>query len=140
MRKVIWVLSVLLLLACEEVEIESLYISDSQPLTGDTSLFESEELVCNYPEVMPLFPGGNLAMINFIADNIRIPEECIEGRVFVSFIVETDGSLTNIEVVKGLTQSINMEAVRVIKLFPDFQPGKIYDEPVRMRMIIPVKF
>ena len=101
---------------------------------------EPEDLIFINPEVVPEFPGGDRAMINFIAENIITPKECIEGRVYVSFIVETDGSLTNIEVVKGLTQSINMEAVRVIKLLPDFQPGKIYDEPVRMRMIIPVKF
>ena len=93
---------------------------------------------------MPEFPSGDKGLYEFIADNIKYPaeakEEGIKGRVFVNFIVEPDGSVSDIRVLRGIGGGCDEEAVRVVKSMPRFKPGMQDGETVRVSYTIPVFF
>lgn len=93
---------------------------------------------------MPEFPSGDKGLYQFIADNIKYPaeakEEGIKGRVFVNFIVEPDGSVSDIRVLRGIGGGCDEEAVRVVKSMPRFKPGMQDGETVRVSYTIPVFF
>ena len=95
-------------------------------------------------EEMPKYPGGEQAMMKFVADNIKYPEEAkdknIAGRVFVSFIVEKDGSVNEVKVMRGIGGGCDEEAVRVISAMPKWTPGKQKGEPVRVSYMMPLNF
>ena len=95
-------------------------------------------------EVMPEFPGGEQAMMDFVAKNVTYPKEAMEkeisGRVLVGFIVEKDGSITETEVVKGIGGGCDEEAVRVVKAMPKWKPGKQKGKPVRVHFMLPITF
>ncbi len=95
-------------------------------------------------EEQPEFPGGNAAMMKFLSDNIRYPviaqENGIQGRVICNFVVERDGSITDVQVVRGQDPSLDREAVRVIQQMPRWKPGKQRGAPVRVRFTLPVVF
>ena len=93
-------------------------------------------------EVYPKYPGGPEKMFEFIADNLRWPDDdaCIQGRVVVSFIVEKDGSLTDIKVEKSIDPLFDKEAVRVVKTMPKWEPGMWNGKPARVKYCIPISF
>ena len=94
-------------------------------------------------EVYPKFPGGPEKMFEFIADNLRWPgddDSCIQGRVAVSFIVEKDGSLSDIKVAKSLDPLFDEEAVRVVKSMPKWEPGMWNGKPARVKFFVPIRF
>ena len=95
-------------------------------------------------EVMPEFPGGEQAMMEFVAKNVIYPKEAIEkeidGRVLVSFIVEKDGSINEVKVMKGIGGGCDEEAVRVISAMPKWMPGKQEGKPVRVSYMMPITF
>ena len=95
-------------------------------------------------EVMPEFPGGEQAMMQFVADNVKYPQDAIDkeisGRVLVSFIVEKDGSISETEVVKGIGGGCDEEAIRVVKAMPKWKPGKQDGKPVRVHFMLPLTF
>ena len=91
----------------------------------------------------PQFPGGAEALELFLRNNVRYPadfEGCIKGRVNVSFVVEKDGSISNVEVLRGLHSLVDAEAVRVIKAMPKWIPAKHKGRVVRCRSVVPVLF
>lgn len=98
----------------------------------------------DYVDEKPEFPGGGECLLNFINENRHYPEEAyekgIEGRVTCSFVVNTDGAISNITVMKGVECSLNKEAVRIISKMPPWSPGKIHDHPVPVRVICCVPF
>lgn len=95
-------------------------------------------------EEQPDFPGGRTAMMKFLSDNIRYPviaqENNIQGRVTCSFVVERDGSITDVQVLRGVDPSLDREAVRVIQEMPKWKPGKQRNTAVRVRFTLPVIF
>lgn len=95
-------------------------------------------------EDQPEFPGGMSALMKFLGDNIRYPviaqENGIQGRVITNFVVERDGSITDVQVVRGQDPSLDKEAVRVIKTMPKWKPGKQRGKAVRVRFTLPVVF
>ena len=95
-------------------------------------------------QVMPQFPGGERAMMEFMASNVHYPEEAkekgIEGRVFVNFVVEKDGSVTEVKVRKGIGKLCGEEAVRVVKAMPKWTPGMQDGKPVRVHYNVPFFF
>ncbi len=95
-------------------------------------------------EVMPEPVGGLKAFYDYIKSNLKYPEEArdknIQGRVHVTFVVEPDGSLTNIQVTKGLGGGCDEEAIRLIKNAPKWQPGKQNGVPVRVEVTRPITF
>ena len=104
----------------------------------------ANDKVLEKAEVMPQFPGGDQAMMKFVSENVQYPEEAkekeISGRVFVSFIVEKDGSIGETEVVKGIGGGCDEEAVRVVKAMPKWKPGKEKGKPVRVSYMMPIFF
>ena len=95
-------------------------------------------------ENQPEFPGGNAAMMRFLADNIKYPvvaqDNGIQGRVIVNFVVEKDGSLNDVQVVQSQDPALDKEAVRVIESMPKWKPGTQRGETVRVRYTLPVVF
>lgn len=98
----------------------------------------------DYVDVQPHFPGGDRGLINFINKTRRYPYEAykhqIQGRVICSFIVNTDGSLCNISVIKGICPSLDREAMRVIKAMPQWKAGRISGQEVPVHCILPIAF
>lgn len=95
-------------------------------------------------EDQPEYPGGNAAMMKFLSENIRYPviaqENGIQGRVICNFVVERDGSITDVNVVRGVDPSLDKEAVRVIEQMPNWKPGRQRGQAVRVRFTLPVVF
>jgi protein TonB len=95
-------------------------------------------------ENQPEFPGGNTAMMKFLSENIKYPviaqENGIQGRVICNFVVERDGSITDVQVVRGVDPSLDREAMRVINEMPRWKPGKQRGQAVRVRFTLPVVF
>ena len=95
-------------------------------------------------EQMPEFPGGDKSLFQFIADNTKYPadakEKGIKGRVFVNFIVEPDGSVSDIRVLRGIGGGCDEEAVRIVESMPKFKPGMQNGEAVRVSYTVPVFF
>ena len=93
---------------------------------------------------MPQFPGGEQALMDFVSKNVKYPEEAknknIAGRVFVSFVVEKDGSINEVKVLRGIGGGCDEEAVRVIKSMPKWKPGKQKGQPVRVNFQMPFVF
>ena len=110
---------------------------------------ETEESISNDEplmtvENMPEFPGGSMAMLQYLSGNIKYPEEArdnnIQGRVIISFIIEKDGSITNAEVVKNVHELLDSEALRCVSAMPAWTPGSHQGKPVRVRYTIPLNF
>ncbi len=95
-------------------------------------------------EQMPSFPGGISGLRTYLNQNIRYPAEaqeiCVQGRVVVSFVVEKDGHISDVTVLRSVDPSLDKEAVRVIRNMPRWTPGKQGGEPVRVRYNVPVSF
>ena len=95
-------------------------------------------------DVMPEYPGGTTAMFDFIQKNVNYPESAkkkgIEGRFFVQFVVEKDGSLSSFTVLRGVSDDIDAEAIRVLKMMPKWKPGMKDGKPVRVQYTMPFKF
>ena len=92
---------------------------------------------------LPQFPGGSKALMQFLLDNLKYPaaeNSCIQGRVVLRFVVTTDGSIENVEVMKSLDPSCDAEAIRVVKAMPKWIPGKQNGKPVSTYYSLPVKF
>jgi protein TonB len=95
-------------------------------------------------ESMPEFPGGESALYKFLAENIKYPqmakESGIQGRVFVTFVVEKNGSVTDVRVLRGIGGGCDEEAIRVVQNMPKWTPGKQRGKAVRVQYNLPVKF
>lgn len=106
---------------------------------------EEEEVIFVVVESMPEFPGGAQAMMRYIAENIKYPviaqENGIQGRVICQFVVEKDGKVSDIQVVRSSGEaSLDKEAQRVIGSMPKWKPGKQRGKPVRVKYTLPVNF
>lgn len=110
----------------------------------DEEVVEEDEEVFLVVEEDPEFPGGLGALSQFIADNIKYPqlakENNITGRVFVSFVVEKDGSVGQVKVLRDIGGGCGAEAVRVVKSMPKWKPGKQRGKAVRTQFNLPVSF
>lgn len=103
-----------------------------------------EEKVFDVVEQMPQFPGGDAALFEYLSKNIKYPtiaeENGVQGRVIVTFVVERDGSITDVKVVKSVDPSLDKEAARVVKSMPHWIPGKQNGSAVRVKYTVPVTF
>ncbi len=100
--------------------------------------------IVDFPDVEAGFPGGPAAMMKWINDNIKYPQTSIEmneqGRVFLSFVVETNGSISNVKIERGVSIDLDKEAKRVIKKMPKWVPGESAGRAVRARCRLPINF
>ncbi len=105
---------------------------------------EEETKVFDVVEQMPSFPGGQAALMEYLSKNVKYPvvaqENGVQGRVVVSFVVERDGSITDVKVVKSVDPSLDREATRVISSMPNWIPGKQNGSAVRVKFNVPVSF
>ena len=131
----------------DEVEIENeLEIEDTE--SDEDEMIEIEEESDDeffmVVENMPEFPGGDLGLMNYIKKNVKYPpiakEYNITGKVFVSFIVNQSGSVTNVKIVRGVDKNLDAEALRVVKSLPKYKPGKQRGKAVRVMFTIPINF
>ena len=103
-----------------------------------------DDYVCVLVENDPSFPGGMEAMYKFLAENIKYPQEAkdknITGKVYVTFVVEADGSISNPRLLRDIGGGCGQEAIRVVKLMPRWNPGKEKGQPVRVQFNLPVSF
>ena len=95
-------------------------------------------------ETMPEFPGGTAKMMGFLAANISYPQTArdkgVEGRVYISFVVEKDGSVSDVKVLRGIGGGCDEEAVRVVQSMPNWKPGVQKGKPVKVAYNLPVRF
>ena len=95
-------------------------------------------------EQMPMYPGGDAALMGYLRDNIHYPtvaaENGVQGRVVVGFVVERDGSITDVNILRGVDPSLDREAMRVVKSMPKWTPGKQNGSAVRVKYQVPVSF
>ena len=112
--------------------------------TTSTAQTKKNDMVFDVVEVMPQFPGGQIAMLKYIMENMKYPEQAmkegIQGRVAVRFIVEKDGSISDVKPILSVHPLLNKEAVRVVESMPKWTPGKQNGKPVRVRFNVPVMF
>lgn len=114
------------------------------PVVVDEEVVEEEEEIFLAVEEDPEFPGGLDALSKYLGENIKYPalakENNIEGRVFVSFVVEKDGRVANVKILRDIGGGCGAEAVRVVKAMPKWKPGKQRGKPVRTQFNLPVQF
>lgn len=112
--------------------------------TKTTKKADASNKVYEVVEQMPTFPGGDAALMKYLAENIKYPVSAQkakeQGRVVVQFIVEKDGAVTGVKTVRSVTPALDAEAVRVIKAMPKWTPGKQGGQPVRVNYNVPVSF
>ena len=130
----------------DEVEIENEVEIEETDTDEDeiVEIEEDDEEFFMVVENMPEFPGGDLGLMKFIQKNVRYPaiakEYNITGKVYVSFIVDKQGSVTNVKIVRGVDKNLDAEALRVVSLLPKYKPGKQRGKPVRVMFTIPINF
>lgn len=105
---------------------------------------EEETKVFFIVEEMPEFPGGELALRQFIANAIKYPviaqENGIQGKVYVTFVVDADGGISDAKIARGVDPSLDKEALRVVNMLPKWKPGKQRGKPVRVSYTVPINF
>ena len=109
----------------------------NEKLTTDEEIFMKVE-------EMPEFPGGYEGLAKYLSDSITYPaiakEYNIQGKVYVQFVVEKNGKVSNVKVVRGVDKNLDKEAVRVVKSFPDWKAGKQRGKAVRVYFTVPINF
>ena len=114
----------------------------NQPASRPEKQFEGE--VFTIVEEMPEFPGGMGKLAEYLAQNINYPQTAqkagVQGKVFVNFVVEPDGSVSNVKVIRSLGGGCDEEAVRVVKAMPQWRPGKQRGQAVRVSYNLPINF
>lgn len=138
---------IVLLMCCAVVAIDAdaqmkrIVACHSSPHTAPRYM---EVYECDYVDEQPQFPGGEVEMIKYINSVRRYPADAyhqnIQGRVLCSFVVNADGSLSHISVIRGVEPSLNREAVRLISRMPRWVAGKVANQAVPVHYILPIVF
>ncbi len=144
-----------LIIVDDDVEVEEEFIIDVEATVTTevqeyTPIFVEEEeeiaedVIFTVVEDQPSFPGGEEARMKYLIDNLRYPqmarEAGIQGTVFVTFVVERDGSVTDVRVLRGIGGGCDEEAVRVVRNMPRWEPGRQRGQPVRVQFNMPIRF
>ena len=135
----------------DELEIEDSEADDKtainavmQVSSGKPEEEEEEAPVFFIVEEMPEFPGGDAALRAYVAQSVKYPpiaaENGIQGKVYVSFVVGKDGSISNAKIARGVDPALDKEALRVVNSLPKWKPGKQGGKPVRVSYTIPINF
>jgi len=129
----------------EETDVTDDMVIDVAPVISTQEEEEEEDTqVFFIVEDMPEFPGGELALRQYIANAIKYPviaqENGIQGRVYVTFVVNTDGSIADARIARGVDPSLDKEALRVVNILPKWKAGKQRGKPVRVSYTVPINF
>lgn len=133
----------------EEVEIdldiqanEETQVED--PVFSDEPKEEKADKIFQVVQEKAKPKGGMSSFYNYVHENLEYPDKArrmgIEGKVYVQFVVEKNGKITNVEVLKGIGHGCDKEAVRILKNAPEWEPGKQRGRPVRVRRVLPITF
>lgn len=118
------------------------YAQDKQ--NGNAVQGSDAEYAFEQVEVKPEFPNGNEGLGKFLSENIKYPKKALKngvsGKVFVQFVIDKTGKVTNVVAVRGVEKSLDKEAVRVIKSMPKWKPGMKDGQPVKVKYTIPINF
>lgn len=126
-----------------EITESSAIIATNSKNKDDITTNSEENKIYHAVEQMPEYPGGQAALLKFIGDNLKYPEEmngCFQGSVIVRFYVDTLGHVCDPQIVRGMDSALDREVLRVIRLFPDFIPGQHEGKKVNVYMNLPVSF
>ena len=119
-------------------------VDNSKAETTVVKFDSTTDTIMDKCEVMPEFPGGTESLMKYLRDNIKYPQKALEeglsGRVIALFVVDRDGGIDNIEILKSTNQIFENEAIRVIKAMPKWKPGKDKGKTVRCRYVLPIVF
>ena len=130
-------------LEIEDTEADEETMTIAQVYVGDEEE-EEDTQVFVVVEDMPEFPGGEVALRQWINSHVKYPviaaENGIQGKVYVQFVVDRDGSVNNVVVARGVDPSLDQEAIRVVKQLPKWKPGKQRGKPVRVSYTVPINF
>lgn len=128
----------------EDTEADDKTVIDVAPIIQQEEEKAEESQVFFIVEDMPEFPGGELALRKFIANAIKYPviaqENGIQGKVYVNFVVDKDGSITNAKIARGVDPSLDKEALRVVNSLPKWKPGMQRGKPVKVSYTVPISF
>ncbi len=131
----------------EEIPELDIDVLEDEPIEEFIPIEEPEEVVESifiFAEEMPSFPGGDIALLEYIARHIKYPKQAqrmgVEGKVHLRFVINEQGSVSNIEVMRGIGAGCDEEAVRVLASLPKFNPGKQRGNPVKVQMQVPINF
>lgn len=117
---------------------------DEPAAVDNTPVEPAPSPVFTVVESMPEFPGGQAALMKYLSSNIRYPQDAremgIEGKVYLSFVVDKEGYVKNVEIRRGVYTSMDMEAVRVVKAMPRWKPGTQDGKPVNVLFNLPINF
>lgn len=117
---------------------------DFNSIVFQSNEIEKEEIIHFTAEIMPEFPGGDRALLNYLSRNVKYPliaqENGIEGKVYVSFIIDEQGDIYDVNLLRGVDLSLDNEALRVVKGMPKWNPGKQGGKPVKVRYSVPIYF
>ena len=109
-----------------------------------TVVAQKNQKVFDIVEQMPEYPGGQAALFEYLSKNIKYPADAekkkVEGKVFVTFVVDTDGKITDVSLMRKVFPSLDAEAVRVISAMPNWIPGKQKGQVVRVKYTVPIMF
>lgn len=126
----------------EEFEIETENIDDIPE--DDEPVVIEEEPIADFAEVEPTFPGGEGAMMTWIQEHIEYPQLAVEmgeqGIVYVQFVVNKDGSIEQVKIMRGVSDALDDEAKRVVRRMPKWTPGEQAGKKVRVRYTLPIHF
>lgn len=127
----------------ETVEGDGVVIFD-EPVEEVVKEANDEDVIFTIVEQQAEFDGGFEAMAKFLAKNMKYPAQArrmgIEGSVFVSFVIDREGNISDPQVIKGISADCDKEAIRVVKLMPPWKPGKQNGKAVKCRFVLPIKF
>lgn len=100
--------------------------------------------VLDHADVLPEYPGGTIKFMEYLRNNVKYPDEALkrkeQGRVIIQFVVNKDGSISDVSVEKGVTKLLDEAAIKVIKNMPRWKPGQHKGKPVRVKFRVPVQF
>lgn len=123
---------------------ETVYEFSTKDITNIKIKKVDNDSIYQIVEVMPEFPGGVDKMMDYLSKNIKYPEAAkekgISGRVFLSFVIEKDGAVSDVKVAKGIGKECDDEALRVVKAMPKWKPGLMKGKPVRVSYMLPIFF
>ena len=139
----LFVLSMMLLMCLPSANAQNTQTKENAQDSVSAKIWDDD-----YGEIMPQFPGGEAALWDYIKKNLRYPQEAkkkgIQGRVIVRFIIETDGSISDVKVVKSVDSLLNNEAVRIVKSMPKWKPGGMMSKGKtvlkKIKYTIPINF
>jgi protein TonB len=122
---------------------ESDYSSDETALNEESSYSDGNS-INDREEVMPEFPGGPQALMDYLKANVIFPkvaeDDGIQGRVVVSYVIDIDGSITDVQVVQSVHPALDKEAMRVVRNMPKWIPGKHNGKAVQVKYSLPINF